>query len=452
MRKMQYFKRRKAWSTGFLISPGGHAEIEMRNAERLINFINASPSVFHVVFNLVEKLMKAGYTSLDEGNQWNLKPGGKYFVTRNDSSVIAFRIPKFNDGGRHIPGFRIAAAHSDSPTFKIKENPEKKVGSMLQLNTEKYGGSIMATWFDRPLSAAGRVVVMTDRGLEARLVNIDRDLMIIPSVAIHMNRNANEGMKYMANVDTLPLFGTAGEASFDDLIAEATGIEAERILGKDIYLYNRTPGTILGAGGEFIASPKLDNLECAWALMEGLILSDDNDANVSVCAVFDNEEVGSDTRQGAGSNFLRDVLRRISYGLGLDEEGYLRMIARSFMISADNAHSLHPNHPEYSDLGNCPEMNKGIVIKYNANQKYTTDAVSSAFMKSLCMAAEVSWQVYANRSDLPGGSTLGSISNTSVSVPTVDIGLAQLAMHSAYETAGVSDLDDLVKVMTVYFG
>ena len=415
-------------------------------SKKLLEFINKSVSPYHVVESVKELLCKNGYTELYESESWQTKKGGKYFTVRGGSSVIAFCVPKGAPSA-----FIMAAAHSDSPTFKIKENSELASGAYVRLNTEKYGGMLMSTWFDRPLSVAGRVIVKENGALCTKLVNIDRDLLVIPSVAIHMNRSANDGMKYAANVDTVPLFG-GGDAKgkFLSLIAKSAGVKESDILGKDLFLYLRENGTLIGADKEYICSQKLDDLECAFALVNGIINSSESDA-VKVCAIFDNEEVGSDTKQGAASSFLRDTLRRIASALDVNEEGYQKMLARSFLVSADNAHALHPNHPEYADSENAPKMNGGIVIKYNANQRYSTDGVSAAVFKNICEKANVSVQSYANRSDMLGGSTLGSIANTMVPVKTVDIGLAQLAMHSVCETAGAKDLDDLVKAMTVYF-
>ena len=417
-------------------------------AKELLGFIEKSPSCYHVIGNFEEMLRAAGYTALPEEEKWDLQPGGKYYVTRNGSSVLAVRVPQQVTGG-----FLMAAAHSDSPTFKIKENPEHPaLGHYVQLNTEKYGGSLMATWFDRPLSVAGRVLVQTEQGIETRLVDVDRDLLVIPSVAIHMNRGANDGMKYQANVDTYPLFGDESAAGgFMTAVAEAAGEDKGDILGHDLFLYCRQKGTLLGDKEQFVHSPKLDDLECAWGLMQGFLKAEEG-GSIPVCCVFDNEEVGSETKQGAASTLLRDTLRRIVLALGGNEEQLLTMLAKSFLVSADNAHARHPNHPEYADGDNAPFMNKGIVIKYNANQRYATDGVSAAIFRAVCRETGVETQVYANRSDLPGGGTLGSIANTHVPVSTVDIGLAQLAMHSVSETAGVGDLADLCKAMEVYFG
>lgn len=420
--------------------------MEYKYTDRLLDFIQASPSCFHVVENFAGSLSALGYTELSESQSWELRHGGKYFVRRNGSSIIALRIPKGTPSG-----FMMAAAHSDSPTFKVKENPEKPSDAYVQLSTEKYGGMLMATWFDRPLSVAGRIIVSEGDKLKTKLVNVDRDLLVIPSVAIHMNRSANDGMKYSAAVDTLPLYGTAeGAGSFLKLVAESVGVEKDSIVGTDLFLYCRGRGTHLGSDGELILSPKLDDLQCAFGCMEGFTASQESEA-IPVCCVFDNEEVGSATKQGAASSLLRDTLRRICLSLGYGEERYRMLLAQSFLVSADNAHAKHPNHPEYSDALNCPVIGGGVVVKYNANQHYTTDGVSSAVFRSICAEAGVRVQSFANRSDMAGGSTLGSIANVLVPVKTVDIGLAQLAMHSAWETAGAQDFDDLCGLMTHYF-
>ena len=416
---------------------------------QLLDFIEKSPSVFHIIENFAAALRGAGYTALRERERWQLSPGGKYYVVRGGSSVIAFRVPV---GERWI-GFRLAAAHSDSPCFRLKYNPELCGNGYLRLNTEKYGGMLMSTWFDRPLSVAGRVLVEEDGGLVSRLVNLDRDLLVIPSVAIHMNRGANDGVKLSANVDTLPLAGGEDAAGcLRAMLAEAAGTTEERLADGDLYLYCRGRGTVLGAKGEYLHAPKLDDLECAWGCMHGFLAGEDKQTGaVPVCCVFNNEEVGSETKQGAGSLFLRDTLRRICAAFGRDEADLLALLAESFLVSADNAHAVHPNHPEYADAGNSPRMNGGVVIKYNASQRYATDGVSAAMFRSVCTAAGVPVQVFANRSDLAGGSTLGSIADTLLPVPTVDIGLAQLAMHSAAETAGAEDLRYLTQAMRAYY-
>lgn len=415
----------------------------------MADFLRGCPTAFHAVEKIGKKLEDNGYERLREQEKWTIRAGGKYYVTRNASSVIAFCV------GTDLAdySFHIAASHSDFPTFKIKENAEIEVKKKyVQLNTEGYGGMICATWLDRPLSVAGRVIVKEGDHFTARLVNIDRDLVLIPSMAIHMNRKVNDGYAYNKQVDMLPLFGGAGceEGDFRKLIAEAAGVSEEAVYGSDLYLYNREAPSVWGAEEEFISCQHLDDLQCAYASLEGF-LEGYQERNVNVYACFDNEEVGSGTKQGAGSTFLYDVLRRINMGLGKSEEDYYRAVAGSFMLSADNAHAVHPNHPEKTDVGNCVYMNEGIVVKVHAGQKYTSDAVSIALFKDICEKAEVPVQFFANRSDEAGGSTLGNISAAKVSMNTVDIGLPQLAMHSACETAGVKDTFYMIKAMKQFF-
>jgi len=422
-----------------------HKEI----AEKLLHFLDQSPTCFHAVWNMKEKLQDAGFQKLREDERWRLAPGGKYFVTRNGSALIAFILPKDGDAAR---GYRIIASHSDSPCFKIKENPEIVVeNQMVKLNVEGYGGMILSSWLDRPLSVAGRVIVKEDGAYVSKLIHIDRDLLMIPNLAIHMNREVNKGYAYNRQTDMLPLLGgIESKDQFMALIQHAAETE-EEILGHDLYLYNRQKGIIFGANDEFIASGRLDDLQCGFASLEAL-LSVDNPAYIAVHCVLDNEEVGSGTKQGAASTFLKDTLQRINFALGGDEEDYRVSVARSFMISADNAHAVHPNHPEKTDPTNKLYLNGGVVIKTNADQKYCTDGVSAAMFKDLCQAAEVPVQTFVNRSDMAGGSTLGNISTSQVAVNAVDVGLPQLAMHSAYETAGVKDTADFIAVAEKFFG
>lgn len=416
--------------------------------EELLDFIRNSPSCFHVIENMKQILKADGYLPLSESEPWTLEKGGKYFVVRNGSSLIAFRIPE-NDP----QSFQMIASHSDSPCFKIKENPEMEAaGHYIKLNVEKYGGMLMAPWFDRPLSAAGRVIVRDGSRIVSRLVNIDRDLLMIPSLAIHMNRSVNDGIKYNVQKDLLPVYGDeTAKGSFFRQIADAAGVEEEQILGHDLFLYSRTPGSIWGANREFFSSGRLDDLQCAFSSLKGFLA-----ARESLCiplhCVFDSEEVGSGTKQGAASTFLYDTLANICEALGWSMAEYRRMLSRSLMLSADNAHGVHPSYPDKACPTNRPCLNGGIVIKYNAAQKYTTDGITAALFKEICRRADVPWQVYTNRSDIPGGSTLGNISNTKVALNTVDIGLAQLAMHSPYETAGVKDTDYLVRAAQEFFG
>lgn len=415
--------------------------------KELIEFIHNSPSCYHVVENIAKQLTENGFAELREGEKWNLKKGGNYYVRRNLSTVIAFKVPQ-----EEICGFQIAASHSDSPTFKIKENMDIVVdGSYTRLNVEKYGGMICAPWFDRPLSVAGKVVVRQDGKLVSRLVNIDRDLMMIPNLAIHMNRAVNDGYKYSAQGDMLPLLGDeTAKGKFMDLVAENVGVKKEDILGTDLFLYCRQKGTVWGADGEYVSSPKLDDLQCTYANLQGF-LQGGHPKTLSVYAVFDNEEVGSGTKQGAASTVLLDVLSRINESLGRGKEEYLMALASGFMISADNAHAVHPNHVSAADPTNHPHMNQGIVIKFSGNQKYCTDSVSAALFREICARADVPTQVFHNHSDILGGSTLGNLSNAQVSLNMVDIGLAQLAMHSPYETAGTKDTEYLVRAMKAFY-
>ena len=418
-----------------------------KTTESLLAFIKKSPTAFQATAEMEKKFAENGYQLLSEQEYWKLQPGGKYIVTRNHSALIAFSIPK-----KECRKFHIIASHSDSPAFKIKENPEIKVdNSYVKLNVEKYGGMLMAPWFDRPLSVAGRVIIRRNDGLEEKLVDIKRDLVMIPNLAIHMNREANNGVAYNPQKDLLPLFAAENtDRTLSELIAEQVGIKKEDIISHDLFLYNRMPGTVWGADREFVSSARLDDLQCAFASMEGLLRAQ-NHESIAVHCVMDNEEVGSGTKQGAASTFLKDTLLRINMGLGRTYEEYLMTLAGSFMISADNAHALHPNYIEKADPVNRPLPNGGIVIKYNANQKYCTDAVSAAKFKDLCDRAGVKYQTFVNRSDVPGGSTLGNISNTQVPMNTVDIGLPQLAMHSPYETAGVEDTGSFIRAAEEFF-
>ena len=446
-----------------------------KTAQEMLEFIRISPTCFHAVANIGRMLEAAGFQQLQEKEEWKLEKGGRYYTERNDSSVIAFVIPEKEVG---IRGFHMAAAHSDSPCFKIKEKPELTVEEhYLRLNTEKYGGMILSTWLDRPLSVAGRLAVKNGNGIEGRLVNIDRDLCVIPNVAIHMNREMNKGVEYNPQVDLLPLLA---DVSFDEydahttydaqtasenaeeqpeavekptlaaLAAETAGVDAETILGEDLFLYTRQEGKMIGAKGEFVLSPRLDDLQCAFTSMKGFLAAE-NEQNINVYACFDNEEVGSGTKQGAASTFLYDVLWRMNKALGKNEEEFYRAVAGSFMLSCDNAHAVHPNYRQKTDVTNCVYMNDGIVIKSHAGQKYTSDAVSVAVFRMICEKAGIPLQYFANRSDEAGGSTLGNIAMTQVSMNTVDIGLPQLAMHSAYETAGVKDTEYMVKAVETFY-
>ena len=409
----------------------------------LMRFIEKSPTAFHAVASCAEILEEQGYLHLGEHDEWKLEAGKGYYVTRNQSSIIAFRIPKGTPRS-----FLVAASHTDSPMFKIKsEALSPAFDTYARLNVEPYGGTIFSTWLDRPLSLAGRVIISKNDKVEARLINFERDLLVIPNVAIHMQRGINQGHSYNPAVDLLPLLSRDAKTDFTAFLAAEAGCKKEELLGYDLYVYNRTPATRIGMKGEFFSAPRIDNLMCAFGTLEGFINSE-NENTITVYYAADNEETGSSTKQGAGSVFLSDVIDRICEAFGVDRR---RALASSMLLSADNAHAKHPNHPELCDSKNVPHMNGGVVIKNNAAQKYTTDGVSASVFSQICVHADVPIQQYANRSDMPGGSTLGSIATTLTPMLSVDIGMAQLAMHSAYETAGSDDIDHLIKAATAFY-
>jgi len=412
------------------------------------SFIQQSPSAFHSVNALCSQLEAAGCERLNEFGEWVIQPGRRYFVTRNQSSVIAFDVPECG-----LSHFQIVSSHSDSPVFKLKPSCEDvAAGHFIRLNTERYGGMIMSSWFDRPLSIAGRVIVKTENGFEAKLADLGRDAVLIPNMPIHFNREVNDGYKYNAQADTLPLYAEGTDTGrLMEEVAACCGVKAEDIVSTDLFLYTRMPGSVWGAEDAFFSCPRIDDLECAWTSLQAF-LADRAKDHVNVCAVFDNEEVGSGSKQGADSSFLTDVLTRAAAALGMGGDAVRAAFSASFMASADNAHAVHPNHPEKYDAGNRTYMNGGVVIKHNANQKYTTDAVSCAIFSEICARAGVPVQHFSNRSDVLGGSTLGNIANTHLSMNTVDIGLAQLAMHSSYETAGCADADHMIRALTAFYG
>ena len=408
--------------------------------QALIHFLDASHSVYHAAEYLADTLEKAGYTRLSEGAAWELMPGGKYYLVRGGTAVIAFRIPEGSP-----KGFLMSASHSDRPCFKVKENFES-AGAYTKVLVERYGGMLIAPWLDRPLSIAGRVMVETEEGVESRLVDIDRDLLLIPNLAIHMNRSANDNQKWNPAVDTLPILG--GKDAKGKLLPLLEQEAGGKILGHDLYLYIRQKASVWGIDEEYLSSTALDDLECAWSCTQGF-LNAQNSESIPVLCVFDCEEVGSSSVQGAASDLLEGVLARICGALKLD---IYQMLANSFMVSADNGHALHPNHPEMSDAANAPLPGGGVVLKFNASQRYCTDGVAAAIFRKVCAKADVAVQTYCNRADIPGGSTLGNISLHHVSVPTADIGLAQLAMHSCYETGAVSDAIALETAMAAFYG
>ena len=402
-------------------------------------YLNHSHSPYHAQANLARELDRQGYTRLREGEEWALQPGGNYYVCRGNAALIGFRVPE-----KTPRGFLLSAAHTDRPSFKLKENGEK-TGPYTTLCVERYGGSLMAPWLDRPLSLAGRVLVETEAGAACRLLDIDRDLLLIPNVAIHMNRQANDGYKWNPVMDLNPLLGSKEAAGrLQKLLEEEAG---GKILGHDLYLYLREEARVWGLEEEYLSAQGLDDLQSLWACFQGFLKASLGE-DIAVLCALNSEEIGSRTQNGADSTILEDTLARIAQGLGLDVR---RLLSQSFLVSADNAHAIHPNHPELADGNNAPVMGGGVVLKFNANQRYSTDGLCAALFRKVCQRAGVPVQTYYNRPDIPGGSTLGCVSIAHVSVPTADIGLPQLAMHSCYETASVSDTLGLMAVMEQYY-
>ena len=406
--------------------------------KQLFDFLNKSVTEYQACQNIVDILKEHGFEYLDPSLKWNLKNGGNYFTTKDQSSVIAFKM------GQKLSSksFNIVASHLDSPNLKIKPNGVISKPNYTSLNTEVYGGPILSTWLDRPLSIAGRIFVKTENGMTSQLVNIDEDLLVIPNVCIHLKKDTDINPQR----DLLPLASLTKYESVNEILEKKLGINKDTIISYDLSVYNRDEAKLIGVDKELFVSPRIDNLECAYSSLQAFIESN-NDDKINVYASFNNEEVGSTTKQGAASTFLKEVLSRIVD----NSEEYYQALANSFLVSADNAHAIHPNRPDLADPTNQVSMNKGVVIKHNANQRYTTDALSNAFFKLVCDNAGAKYQHYTNRSDQRGGGTLGSISSTQVSIPSVDIGLAQLAMHSCLETAGVCDFEEMVKALKSFY-
>ena len=413
----------------------------------LVEFLQESVTPFHAAATAESWLRAAGFTRLEEADYWNLEPGKGYYTTRNGSSVVAWRVPDHAVGG-----WRIVASHSDSPTWKIKTDIVENDGCR-RLSVEGYGGMIMSTWLDRPLTVGGRVIVKTEDGIESRLVCIDRDLLVIPSLAIHFQRDINKGHTFNPQVDMQPLWGPAGSRTLTDLVAEELGVDTADILDSDLQLVTRQAPTQIGPDGEFFMAPRIDDLECAATTLLGFLdaAAETDSACAPVWAMLDNEEVGSSSRMGAESSYLRDVLDRIVDAIPHSGQAMHRAMANSFMLSADNAHATHPNFPQKSDPCAPVRLGGGVVLKYNASQKYTTNAVSGAIFRAICEKADVPVQVFTNRADEAGGSTLGNLQSHTLPIPMADIGLAQLAMHSAVETASVADAEAMTKAVAAFY-
>lgn len=413
----------------------------------LFEFLQESVTPYHAAATAAAWLEAAGFTRLEEADYWNLEPGKGYYIVRNGSAVVAWRIPD-----HAIGGWRITASHSDAPGWKIKSDTVQNDGCR-RLSVEGYGGMIMSSWLDRPLTVAGRVLLRTEDGVETRLVHFDRDLLVIPSLAIHMQRDVNQGHHYNPQIDMQPLWGPADSRTLTDLLCEELSVKAEDILDRDLQLVTRQAPTVIGPDGQYFMAPRIDDLECAATTLLGFIeaAAETDSACAPVWAMLDNEEVGSSSRQGAQSSFLRDVLDRILEAIPHSAQMEHRALANSFMLSADNGHAAHPNFAAKSDPAAPVRLGGGVVLKYNASQKYTTNALSGGIFRAICEKAGVPVQTFTNRADEPGGSTLGNLQSHSLPIPMADIGLAQLAMHSAVETAAVSDANAMVRAVAAFY-
>ena len=406
--------------------------------KELIEFLNQSYTCYHAIKNIETKLQKNGFIKLMEKDEWQLEKGHQYYIIRNSSSIVAFKIPQQLE----TVGFHIVASHSDSPSYKLKPHPTIKdiKNKYTKLNTEGYGGMIAYSWFDRPLGIAGRIFVESENKIKEILVNLD-ETIVIPSLAIHFNRTQENN--FNPQIDMLPLLRSSDQ-SFEEVLLKYT--KQNNILSTDLFLYNKEEAQIVGSKKEYLFSSRLDDLECAYICVDSLIKA--KNQNIAVCAVLNNEEVGSVAANAADSSFVQDVLERIASSFQLD---FKILLANSLLVSADNAHAVHPNHPEKSDLTNMVYMNEGIVIKHQAGLKYTTDGLSEAIFKKMCKDLGILYQDYTNRSDQRGGSTLGAILQSHISIPSIDIGLAQLAMHSTVELAGVKDIEYMLRALIKYY-
>ncbi len=425
-------------------------------ANKLINFIYDSPTAFHATKNIVNRLKENNFTELSQSENWKLEKGGKYFTVKNDSAVIAFVV------GNKLPyesGFRLIGAHTDSPTFKIKpENIIDVEDTYIKVNTEVYGSPIYSTWFDRPLSMAGKVVLKSKDAFKPKeiIVNIDRPLMVIPNLAIHFNREVNNGYKYNAQIDTLPLLGLISENLEKDnyilkVIANELNIDMKEIIDFELYLYEYEKGTIMGLNDEFISSSRLDDLWMVYAGLEALLNSTEVIDETKVLVCLDNEEIGSATAEGADSLLLRDTLERINLSFRECKEDLFISLSKSIMISADLAHAIHPNHIDKHDLSNRPVLGEGPVIKYSSNQKYTTSCVSASVFAGICEAVNVPFQKFVNRSDIVGGSTISRFISSNLGITVIDMGAPLLAMHSIRELGTVKDNYYTIEAFTSFF-
>ncbi|MBS6020376.1 MAG: M18 family aminopeptidase [Leptotrichia wadei] len=431
-------------------------EMEVKSfAREVIEFIDESPSTYHVVKNCSDILDENGFERIMPREKWEIKKGGKYFLKKSSSTIIAFTVGEDFDVKN---GFKIFGAHTDSPCFRIKPNPEIVTENVVRLNTEVYGGPILSTWFDRPLSIAGRVIVKGEDSFFPRTVKIkiDEPLLTIPNLAIHQNREVNNGVKIDKQNDVLPVISLINknferEGYLERIILEKTGIKKEDIIDFDLYLYATEKGCLLGANEEFMSSPKIDNLASVYTGLIGLLEAEENQDRINIFVAFDNEEIGSATKQGADSNYLLNTLERISLALGLSRGDFLQMLESSYILSADAAHAAHPAHLGKTDPTNRGKINEGISIKISAKQKYTSDGYSIAVIKQLIEGTEIQIQPFVNESNELGGSTIGPISSTHLDIDGVDLGVPMLAMHSVRELCGIFDVFYLKELAKEFF-
>lgn len=431
-------------------------EMEVKSfAREVIEFIDESPSTYHVVKNCSDILDENGFERIMPREKWEIKKGGKYFFKKSSSTIIAFTVGEDFDVKN---GFKIFGAHTDSPCFRIKPNPEIVTENVVRLNTEVYGGPILSTWFDRPLSIAGRVIVKGENSFFPRTVKIkiDEPLLTIPNLAIHQNREVNNGVKIDKQNDVLPVISLINknferEGYLERIILEKTGIKKENIIDFDLYLYATEKGCLLGANEEFMSSPKIDNLASVYTGLIGLLEAEENQDRINIFVAFDNEEIGSATKQGADSNYLLNTLERISLALGLSRGDFLQMLESSYILSADAAHAAHPAHLGKTDPTNRGRINEGISIKISAKQKYTSDGYSIAVIKQLIEGTEIQIQPFVNESNELGGSTIGPISSTHLDIDGVDLGVPMLAMHSVRELCGIFDVFYLKELAKEFF-
>ena len=431
-------------------------EMEVKSfAREVIEFIDESPSTYHVVKNCSDILDENGFERIMPREKWEIKKGGKYFFKKSSSTIIAFTVGENFDVKK---GFKIFGAHTDSPCFRIKPNPEMVTENIVRLNTEVYGGPILSTWFDRPLSIAGRVIVKGEDPFFPKTVKIkiDEPLLTIPNLAIHQNREVNNGVKIDKQNDVLPVISLINknfekEGYLEKIILEKTGIKKEDIIDFDLYLYATEKGCLLGANEEFMSSPKLDNLASVYTGIIGLVEAEENQDRINIFVAFDNEEIGSATKQGADSNYLLNTLERISLALGLDRSDFLQMLESSYILSADAAHAAHPAHLGKTDPTNRGKINEGISIKISAKQKYTSDGYSIAVIRQLIEGTEIRIQPFVNESNELGGSTIGPISSTHLDIDGVDLGVPMFAMHSVRELCGIFDVFYLKELAKEFF-